>query len=161
MDFYVVMLQEHAVNWIRRLVYGFLHAEEQPGGDEVAFELLAFVRGGDHVEQVPGQRQRRVDVDADAADRGGARDADGRGSSTPGGPPSSARSALATILAAPLARRTEAMALSMGRSSAGVRANSSPTAILRHAARSCGCAALARISSRSDSCDRIAPLLSS
>src|SRR5271155_1116914 len=74
MDFYVVMLQEHAVNWIRRLVYGFLHAEEQPGGDEVAFELLAFVRGGDHVEQVPRQRQRRFYGHADAAAPGRGRD---------------------------------------------------------------------------------------
>ena len=34
----------------------------------------AFVRGGDHVEQVLRQRQRRLDVDPDAPDRGGARD---------------------------------------------------------------------------------------
>ena len=68
------MLQKHAVDWMCGLVDGLLDAEKQAGRDEIAFELAAFVRGGDHLDQVLRQRQRRLDVDPDAQDRGGARD---------------------------------------------------------------------------------------
>ena len=68
------MLQKHAVNWMGGLVDGLLDAEKQAGRDEIAFELALFIRGGDHVEQFLRQRQRRLDVDPDAPDRGGARD---------------------------------------------------------------------------------------
>ena len=58
-----MVIKEQAIEWMRGFVHRLLHAEEQPGRDEITIQMPLLGAGCNEVKQIGGERKRRFDID--------------------------------------------------------------------------------------------------